>query len=109
MRDKHREREFEYVFCDTHKELPETYEYLARIEAYLGRSVTRLSSGHGERGFDHFLKIYGGYLPPPQMRWCTRQLKIEPFEKHVGDDPVRLYVGIRADERRSGYVSTKET
>jgi len=108
MRDKHPEVEFEYLFCDTHKELAETYEYLARIEAYLGKPVTRLSSGLGERGFDHYLKIYGGYLPSPKMRWCTRLLKIEPFEKHVGADPVKLYVGIRADERRSGYISTKE-
>ena len=108
MRDKKPEVEFEYLFCDTHKELPETYEYLARIEAYLGRPVTRLASGAGERGFDHFLKIYGGYLPSPNMRWCTRQLKIEPLERHVGDDPVVMYVGIRADEKRSGYISTKE-
>lgn len=108
MRDKRPDIEFEYLFCDTHKELPETYEYLARIEAYLGKSITRLASGMGERGFDHFLKIYGDYLPSAQMRWCTRQLKIEPFERHVGDDPVVLYVGIRADERRSGYISTKE-
>ena len=33
MRDK--VRRMEYVFCDTGKELPETYEYLARLEAYL--------------------------------------------------------------------------
>lgn len=108
MRDKYPEREFEYVFCDTHKELPEVYEYLARIEAYLGKEVIRLSSGMGDRGFDHYLKVYGGYLPSAQMRWCTRLLKIEPFERFVGDDPVVLYVGIRADERRSGYISTKE-
>jgi len=108
MRDKHPELPFEYVFCDTHKELPETYEYLARIEAYLGQPVTRLLSGEGERGFDHYLKVYGGYLPSAQMRWCTRLLKIEPFEKYVKDDPTVLYVGIRADEKRSGYISTKE-
>ena len=41
---------FEYVFCDTHKELPETYEYLTRIEACLGQPIERLSSHHGERG-----------------------------------------------------------
>jgi len=35
-------------------------------------------------------------------------LKLKPFEKYVGDDPVKLYVGIRADEpHRKGYVSTK--
>jgi phosphoadenosine phosphosulfate reductase family protein len=97
----------EYVFCDTHKELPETYEYLTKIEAVLGKPIMRLSSEHGDRGFDHFLKLYGGYLPSPGMRWCTRMLKIEPFENYVGEDSVVLYVGIRADENRSGYISTK--
>ena len=84
LRDRRPEVRFEYVFCDTHKELPETYEYLARIEAYLGQPVERLSSGKGERGFDHYLKLYGGFLPSPQTRWCTRRLKIEPFERYVG-------------------------
>jgi len=107
LREKHPEVDYEYLFCDTHKELPETYEYLARIEARLGRPVIRLASRHGDRGFDHYLKIYGGFLPSPQARWCTRLLKIEPFEKYVGDEPTRLYVGLRADERRSGYISTK--
>lgn len=107
MRDQHPEIDMEYVFCDTHKELDETYEYLTKIEAFLGKPVTRLSSGAGERGFDHWLDVYGGYLPSPSMRWCTKKLKLEPFEKHVGDDPVKLYVAIRADEHREGYISTK--
>lgn len=107
LRDRHPELDMEYVFCDTHKELPETYEYLTRIEAYLGKPIERLSSDLGERGFDHWLTMYRGYLPSPQTRWCTRKLKIEPFEDFVGDDPAYLYVGIRADEHREGYISTK--
>jgi 3'-phosphoadenosine 5'-phosphosulfate sulfotransferase (PAPS reductase)/FAD synthetase len=107
MRDKHPEIDMEYVFCDTHKELEETYEYLARIEAYLGKEIVRLSSNLGERGFDHHLDMRRGFLPSPSIRWCTAKLKIEPFEKYVADDPVMLYVGIRADEFREGYVSTK--
>ncbi|MBT9556590.1 MAG: phosphoadenosine phosphosulfate reductase family protein [Myxococcales bacterium] len=102
MRD--RVPNMEYFFCDTQKELPETYDFLARLEGYLGKPIARLND---ERGFDHWLKVYGGYLPSSQMRWCTRQLKIKPFEKWVGDDNVISYVGIRADENRSGYVSTK--
>lgn len=107
MRDQHPEIDTEYVFCDTHKELDETYEYLSRIEAYLGKKIVRLSSSYGERGFDHYLRLRRGYLPSPNKRWCTQKLKIEPFEDFVGEDPVRLYVGIRADERREGYISTK--
>ncbi|MCA9547122.1 MAG: phosphoadenosine phosphosulfate reductase family protein [Myxococcales bacterium] len=102
MRD--RVPEMEYFFCDTDKELPETYDFLARLEAYLGKPIARLND---QRGFDHWLTIYGGYLPSSRMRWCTRQLKIKPFEDWVGDDPVVSYVGIRADEDRDGYISTK--
>lgn len=102
MRD--RVPEMEYVFCDTKKELPETYEYLDKIEAYLGRKIVRLCD---ERGFDHWLEVYGGFLPSSQMRWCTKMLKIRPFEKYVGDDEILMYVGIRADEDRQAYVSTK--
>ena len=48
MRD--RVPEMEYVFCDTNKELPETYDYLNQIEAYLGRKIIHIEA---ERGFDH--------------------------------------------------------
>ena len=102
MRD--RQPDMEYVFCDTEKELQETYDYLAKVEAYLGKPVIRLND---ERGFDHWLEVYGHYLPSPQMRWCTRQLKIRPFERFVGDDPVISYIGIRGDEHRDGYISSK--
>jgi 3'-phosphoadenosine 5'-phosphosulfate sulfotransferase (PAPS reductase)/FAD synthetase len=96
--------EMEYVFCDTKKELPETYEYLAKLEAFLGKKIVRLND---DRGFDHWLQIYGGYLPSSRMRWCTRQLKLKPFEKYIGTDDVTSYVGIRADEDREGYISTR--
>src|SRR5258706_12166214 len=94
--------QMEYVFTDTQKELPETYEFLAKLEAYLGKPIVRLNA---ERGFDHWLKLYNGYLPSTRMRWCTRQLKLRPFEQYVGEEPVISYVGIRADEDREGYVS----
>ena len=96
--------EMEYVFCDTGKELAETYDYLYKLEAYLGREIIRLNP---ERGFDHYLEAYGGFLPSPQMRWCTRMLKLKPYEDYIADDDVVSYVGIRADENRSGYISTK--
>ena len=51
--------------------------------------------------------MYRGYLPSANMRWCTRKLKIEPFEDYVGDDQVQMYVAIRADEHREGFISTK--
>ncbi|WP_435272030.1 phosphoadenosine phosphosulfate reductase family protein [Streptomyces parvulus] len=102
MRD--RVPDMEYFFCDTGAELPETYEYLNRLEAALGKPIERLNA---DRDFDHWMEVYQGTLPSPQMRWCTKNLKIKPLEEWVGDDKVISYVAIRADENRLGYVSTK--
>ncbi len=103
MRD--RVPEMEYFFTDTGAELPETYEYLDRLEGFLGKPIARLSA---ERDFDHLLhKMHNNFLPSPNTRWCTRELKIEPFERWIGEDPARTYIGIRADEARDGYKSTK--
>ncbi|MBI4510273.1 MAG: phosphoadenosine phosphosulfate reductase family protein [Deltaproteobacteria bacterium] len=95
--------DLEYVFCDTDKELPETYEYLNRLEAYLGQPVVRLKARG--MGFDHFLAMRRGFLPSARNRWCTEQLKLRPFEAFVGTDVVCSYIGIRADEQRIGYIS----
>jgi hypothetical protein len=54
-----REWDMEYVFCDTDKELTETYEYLNRVEAFLGKKIVRLNA---KAGFDHWLDVFGGYL-----------------------------------------------
>ncbi len=102
MRD--RVTEMEYIFSDTRKELPETYEYLERIEDYLGKRVHRLNA---ELGFDHWYDVYGGMIPSNHRRWCTKMLKLKPFEDFVGEDPVINYVGLRADEKRAGYISHK--
>jgi len=96
--------DLEYVFCDTGKELPETYNYLERIEAFLGKRITVLKDDYG---FDHWLQIFGDYLPSPRMRWCTKYLKLHPFERYIGDSKVISYIGLRADEDRTGYISTK--
>ena len=102
MRDK--VPQMEYFFTDTGKELPETYEYLDRLEAFLGKPIVRLNI---ERDFDHWLTLLGGLLPSSQVRWCTINLKIRPFEKYVekyvGNDKAYHYIAIRADEDRIGY------
>jgi 3'-phosphoadenosine 5'-phosphosulfate sulfotransferase (PAPS reductase)/FAD synthetase len=102
MRDQ--QPAMEYFFCDTGAELPETYEYLQRLEAVLGKPIARLNS---ERGFDHWLWVYQGALPSPQMRWCTKAMKIKPLEAWIGDQETYSYIAIRADEHREGYVSHK--
>lgn len=96
----------EYFFSDTGAELTEVYDFLDRLESYLGKEIIRLGSG---KSFEHWLKVHNGYLPSAKQRWCTRVMKIHPFEQFVGDDPVISYIGIRADENREGYISQKET
>jgi len=102
MRD--RVPEMEYIFHDSGKELKETYNYLDRLEVLLGKPIVRTTSGDS---FDHWLKVYGNMIPSNHRRWCTRMLKLKPFEDYVGDDPVINYVGLRADEDREGYISHK--
>ncbi len=102
MRD--RVPSMEYIFHDTGKELPETYDYISRMEVLLGRTIEKTSAPDS---FDHWLAVYGGMLPSNHRRWCTKMLKLKPFEDYVGSDPVINYVGLRADEDRIGYISTK--
>lgn len=94
----------EYFFSDTGAELEEVYEFLGIMESYLGKKIIRIGSG---RPFEHWLKVNNDYLPSPRQRWCTVNMKLKPFEEYVGSDEVFSYIGIRADEHRDGYISTK--
>lgn len=111
MRQNQPDLDIEYFFTDTGKELSEVYEYLGRLEGFLGRPITRLNP---DRDFDFWLKQYNNFLPSAQTRWCTRQLKLRPFEtwlKPMLDSGQRVisYVAIRADEDyREGYLSKHE-
>ncbi len=109
LKEKYPELPIEYYNSDTGCELDETMQLLERLESLLGE-ITILKAPvavPGDTPFDHFLKVSGGYLPSPQARWCTQKMKLAEFEKFVGDEPTISYVGIRGDEKREGYVSTK--
>jgi len=94
----------EYVFLDTGHELPETYEFLNRMRAILGIQIKIINP---DRSFEDWLRLKNYYLPSPQKRWCTQELKLRPYEKYIGSDKVYSYIGIRADEDRDGYISSK--
>jgi len=96
--------EMEYYFADTGCELPETYDFIDKLEVYLGNKIARIGS---EAPFEHHLFLQGNMLPSPRQRWCTVKMKLEPFERYVGTDDVYSYIAIRADEHRDGYISTK--
>lgn len=117
MMKKYPQIDFEYVFTDTDCELPETYEYLKKLEAILGKKIHKTNAldymdvdrkGGKRKAFDIILnEFYGGFLPSPQSRWCTGVLKIKPFEKFVGNSTAFSYIGIRGDEDREGYIPKK--
>jgi hypothetical protein len=110
VKTKYPSIDLEFYSCDTGKELEETYQLIRNLEVYLGIKINLLQGAENssEDPFDHFLKMYGGFLPSSNARWCTKKLKLEPFENYVGTDPVISYVGIRGDEEREGYISTKK-
>lgn len=108
MRQHYPNLAIDYFFTDTGKELPEVHEFLTRLEGFLGKPIRRLNP---DRDFDFWLGQYNNFLPSPQTRWCTRQLKLRPFEKWIrasldAGTRVHSYVAIRADEDyREGYAS----
>ena len=111
MQQHHPYIDITYFFTDTGKELPEVYEFLGRLEGFLGKPILRLNP---DRDFDFWLKQYNNFLPSPQTRWCTRQLKLRPFEQWLRPflergNSIYSYVAIRSDEEyREGYSSKHE-
>ena len=63
------------------------------LEVVLGKPIARLNA---DKGFDHWFEVYRGTLPSPQMRWCTKKMKIKPLEEWIGDDRGRQ---LRRDPR----------
>jgi len=113
MSQMYPELDIEYYTCDTGKELKETYDLIGRLNSVLGKDIELYKSMDEDNSpmknpFDHFLAIYGGYLPSATARWCTNKMKLQPFEKYVGNQPTISYVGIRGDENREGYISNRE-
>jgi len=111
MRQNFPDLEIEYFYTDTGKELPEVYEFLGKLEGFLGQTILRLNPN---RDFDYWLKQYNNFLPSPQTRWCTRQLKLKPFEDWLKPyldrgTKVHSYVAIRSDEPyREGYSAKQQ-
>lgn len=109
MKGKYPNLNIEYYNTDTGCELAETDLLINRLESYLG-GIERLRAAKDSpepTPFEHFLKASGNFLPSPQQRWCTQKMKLAEMERFVGDTPTISYVGIRGDEDREGYVSTK--
>jgi len=87
-------QEYHYVCTPTGNELPEMMAHWENLESLLGKPVERITT-HSLP----YLIAKQKALPNWRMRWCTRMIKIEPFEQYVAANiPCTVYVGIRADE-----------
>ncbi|WP_426172513.1 phosphoadenosine phosphosulfate reductase family protein [Pseudoduganella sp. R-34] len=91
---------FVLVFTDTVAEEPGIYVTLDDLEAFLGRSITRLTP---ELGLFELIEAQGGFLPSHSARWCTRILKLENFKPWLESQGQyrqrHMFIGIRADEQ----------
>lgn len=82
------------VFCDTGWEAPQTYDYLRYLEEVVGPIVKLTSEGFAER------TVRGGTFPSRVRKWCSPELKVEPFAAYVAtlDDDCEVLVGMRREE-----------
>jgi len=93
LKEKEPWRKYEYVYTPTGWELPEMDEHFNKLRALLGEIVPLPT-----HSMDELIQIQRA-LPNWRMRWCTRKIKIEPFERFIRSiGECTVYVGIRADE-----------
>lgn len=93
---------YEYAFNDTRAELPDTYEWLDKVEQTLGITIHRIGKSLRE------IIREEGILPTPRVRFCTKYAKIFLMRDYVGDDRATIYFGLRADEPdRVGAMGSK--
>lgn len=103
----------EIVFCDTTVEFPALYKHIDKVEAHIGRKITRLRASHG---FEYYLldgehtrtknkdiaAKRGRSFPTPLQRWCTSTLKTNVINKFYTalrkERRIIEYIGIAADE-----------
>jgi len=106
----------EIIFVDTTKEFPEIYRNITKVEAYIGRKVTKVAIDfdYWFKDIDHKSKDRNGYgWPTPKNRWCTgrkrgafnQAAKGRKYDSHTQNrtTPPRradIYLGIAADEPR---------
>jgi len=96
----------EIIFADTGFEFPELYEYIKKVEKYIGRKITILKPEKGlfERWMNGIVtrgKSKGKVRGFPLVAfpcWWTRESKVLPLQKAQEDSDI-IYVGIAYDEQ----------
>jgi hypothetical protein len=95
LRMAERGEDFDLLFNVVGGEFKSLLDHVARVAALVGKTLHATDPGFSLKG------LIEGYesLPSHRMRWCTRQLKIEPTKAWLLTHPgTVLCVGLRADE-----------
>lgn len=92
--------EYEYIFNPTGKELPETIEWLKKVEETLNIEIKFI--GYDMRETKEWR---AGFRPAIFARWCTKLCKIKPMEDYFDCEGI-VYYGLRSDEpERIGFIN----
>lgn len=86
--------DFECLFTPTGNELPALQKHIESVVQVINRPLITPTN----RSLDFWIRFHKA-LPNWRMRWCTRQIKIEPCIAYLKQHPGSvLSVGLRADE-----------
>ena len=89
-------QDYEYICTPTGDELPEMIEHWVKLEKLLGQPIKRVTD---KNRTIMGMALEQKCLPNYRMRWCTRMLKIVPYQEYLlNSAPAVSYIGIRADE-----------
>lgn len=108
----------EIVFADTQLEFPEMYEYIDRVEDYIGMDITRLRH---DKSFDEY--FYGTLTRgkfkgrmrgwPPVLYGCyiNRDVKVRKMKRYVEsrEGVIVNYIGFTDEERKRSQSSQFDT
>lgn len=93
-----RPRMYQFTYCKTGVELPETLEHLKHLERVIGH-ITYIETP----GFEQELINRKYFFPSPKRLWCEQVLRIRPSNKFIGRQPHVLYLGYTMFNRKKMY------
>lgn len=102
LKERDPETPYNYVCTPTGDELPEMFQHWRDLGERLGRRLLPILGGTLKSAIQQKGGGGGKVLPNFRLRYCTRILKIEPYqaflEREAKLGPIVSYIGLRADE-----------
>ena len=97
LKELNPEQEYHYISTPTGNEPPDLFEHFKTLEKILDAPIRFLKPYAGDGLIENIRD--NKCIPNFRMRFCTRQLKIEPTISYLkANSPCYHYVGLRADE-----------